>query len=157
MEHFESDLALGKKYERKYVNDYLQSEYEMIEYAPDKQFKDWDIKARKTRGSKVATTFEVKADKMACWTGNFFIESSCNGESSGIRASKADYWILYDIGHNDICYRIPLSELKQIISNLKKQMKKDNDFGKFCPNGGDGGRACGYKVSIFHNFLEYKI
>jgi hypothetical protein len=35
MEHFESDLALGKKYERKYAKDYLQSEYEMIEYAPD--------------------------------------------------------------------------------------------------------------------------
>lgn len=39
---------------------------------------------------------EVKYDPMSDKTGNYFIETECNGEPSGLSTTQSDYWAIFD-------------------------------------------------------------
>lgn len=72
-----------------------------IEFAPNEQFKDWDIKAKLKSWEK---TFEVKRDFKSQDTGNIVLEIRCNNQPSGIFASKSDY-IIYCLNDNEFYYQ----------------------------------------------------
>ena len=132
---FKTDLDFGQKYEKKFNDEYLEGKGVLSKGV----FLQYDIQTEKT--------YEVKADRMAGNTGNFFIEYKCRDKPSGITTSTADYWVLYNVGSNDDCYIVPTKEIKRII-------KKKEYFKKV--SGGDGWKSKGYliKVSSFEDFLS---
>jgi hypothetical protein len=108
---FREDLAFGKKYEMellKYV------EHDAYEQSVGK-FSDWDMKLYNGTDE---TTYEVKADRLSYNTGNIAIEYKCRGKDSGIRTSKADNYVIFDINGTDNthkCYIIPTSTIREMI------------------------------------------
>jgi len=57
------------------------------------KFKDYDLIMPNRH-----ITVEIKKDVMAKDTGNYAIEFRCNGNPSGISATKALYWVIVDEG-----------------------------------------------------------
>ena len=88
-EQFLKDLKKGEDVERKLV-EYLKIKYPRT-YKIEGENKDCDI-----RVPEINKTIEVKNDIGSIDTPNYFIEFSCNYKKSGIAATKADYWIIYD-------------------------------------------------------------
>lgn len=76
--------------------------WEILETAPDKRFKDWDIKALI---NWVVVTYEVKSDRKSEHTPNSYIEYSYKvwnkdkhkreREDSWILWTNADYFVMY--------------------------------------------------------------
>ena len=89
---FGSDLLMGQFYEKKYIE---LRKFTNVEHPQDRICKEFDFVNLNT-----GISYEVKADKMTCKTGNIFIEFSCNGVKSGIAGTEADYWIHF-ICEND--------------------------------------------------------
>ena len=94
--------------------------------------------------------YEVKADRMACRTGNIAIEYMCNNVVSGISSTRAKYYIYFVINPDsnpsniyDI-YKIKTKVLKQLVGNCRSV------------SGGDGNRSKMYLLKI-KDILEYKI
>ena len=142
---FISDLALGQYYETKYI---MKKKFVDYHHPKNGAFKDYDIKNNETGKS-----YEVKADRRTKATGNLFIETKCNGEYSGINATKATYWIHFicngekgnEAFESDYYYKIPTQKLLNMI--------KQN--GRYIYNVGDGRRVDGITISESY-FDEYK-
>ena len=83
------DLERGEEVEKKILSK-LQIKYPKA-YKMEGNFKYYDIMI-----PEVNKTIEIKNDMGSADTSNYFIEMSCNYESSGIVATKANYWIIYD-------------------------------------------------------------
>jgi hypothetical protein len=116
---FQEDLKFGNSYEQKLIKQLNLINYEV---APNKKFKDWDIKTE-------TATYEVKTDRFTYKTGNFCIEYECFNKPSGISTTKATYYAYYVVkptGEN--LYLIPVNELKQIIEKLKPFTKYVGDY-----------------------------
>lgn len=88
----------GKRGESLWFNE-LSKTHTDIENAPNKRFYDWDIKG-KYKGKE--TTYEVKYDSRGYYYAdrhnrpvnlNIEFKNTNKDEDSGIRASKADYYI----------------------------------------------------------------
>lgn len=95
---FENDLKKWKKSEREFAKRLLDWDVNRLEFAPNKQFKDWDVRIEfMRRGQNMIKTFEIKDDMISQQTGNVWFEIRCNWNPSGIYASKADY-IVYHLG-----------------------------------------------------------
>lgn len=91
---FKLDLARAGDVELAFVKEILKPWVVRIEMPSDEeQFKDRDIKVTYKDGKEV--TFEVKGCPRANEYGSIPFESECNGEPSGIYASKADYVVYY--------------------------------------------------------------
>jgi len=105
---FKADLEMGEHYQRKVL--------ELIEYDDCGMskgcYKPYDLWIVYD-GER--TTIEVKADRMTQRTGNMVIEYECNGTSSGITSSTADYWV-YFIHNTGIYFIIPSSEIRRLIA-----------------------------------------
>ena len=83
---FEEDLAYGESLEH-LVLDKIRVKYPRA-YKIEGYFKDWDIFIpEKDIG------VEVKADRLSKKTGNVAIECSYGGEPSGLKATKATWWV----------------------------------------------------------------
>ena len=83
------DKEKGEEVEKRLV-EYLKKKYPKTKKINGK-FKDYDIEVPEEN-----KTIEVKNDIGSIDTPNYFIEFSCNYKKSGIAATKADYWIIYD-------------------------------------------------------------
>lgn len=98
LEMFENDLKKWKKTEQEFAKRLIDWGLLRLEFAPNEQFKDWDIKIEFEKlGRNVVRTFEVKDDMISEKTGNVWFEVRCNGKPSWIYSSKADY-IVYHLG-----------------------------------------------------------
>ena len=86
---FLKDLKKGEDVEKRLV-EYLKKKYPKS-YKIQGENKDYDIVIPEKK-----KTIEVKNDIGSADTPNYFIEFSCNHKKSGIAATKADYWIIYD-------------------------------------------------------------
>ena len=100
---FKKSVVLWKKREREF-GDFLERKYWddllKIEYAPDRTFKDRDVRATlMIDGEKCIRTYEVKSDTKSLSTGNFVIEFTSYGKKSWIAATKADYRVHYTLPH----------------------------------------------------------
>jgi len=83
---WENDLALGDAGESAIYK--LIGDAEAI--VTTGFFKDYDIILNDGR------TIEVKTDAKMHKTGNHIVEYGCNGELSGIAATKAEFWVVLD-------------------------------------------------------------
>lgn len=89
MDYFKNDLALGNKAELlvcKMVRVKYPKTYKVEGYC-----KEWDLVV-----PEINKTIEVKFDREAQQTPNYFFETEYDGEPSGIIATKADYWAHLD-------------------------------------------------------------
>jgi hypothetical protein len=87
---FKTTLEWWKETERAFASKLIQKckDIEEIRFAPNQQFKDWDIKVKWNWKEK---TYEIKRDYKSQETNNLALEVRCNNKPSGIYASKADY------------------------------------------------------------------
>lgn len=100
---FSKTLESWKKIEREFAKIMIDrySNIEKVEFAPDKQFKDWDVKI--TVGW-IERTYEIKRDFKSQETWNIALEIKCNWKPSGIFASKADF-IIYCLNENEFYWQ----------------------------------------------------
>ena len=64
--------------------------------------------------------YELKTDRLACKTGNIFVEFESRKKESGIKTSKADIWIFKIVNKNDkhlFSIEIPLDRLLNRVYN----------------------------------------
>ena len=90
--------------------------------APNKQFKDWDVKATFDREDNPEITFEIKRDWKSQETWNLALEVRCNNKPSGIYASKADF-IVYCLWENEF-YCQNRGELLYRLDYMEKPLVK---------------------------------
>lgn len=100
---FNKTLESWKEIEREFAKIMIDryTDVEKVEFAPDKQFKDWDVKI--TVGW-IERTYEVKRDYKSQETWNIALEIKCNWKPSGIFASKADF-IIYCLNENEFYWQ----------------------------------------------------
>lgn len=103
---FNECLDAGMEIERKFAEKLLQfKSVKKIEFAPNRQFKDRDIKATIERGWwDEEVLFEIKRDFKSQETWNIALEIRCNNKPSGIFASKADY-IIYCLNDDEFYWQ----------------------------------------------------
>lgn len=113
---FNTTLEWGKKIERLFAAKMLAKyPVEKIEFAPDEEFKDWDVKITIAWLDK---TYEVKRDFKSQETWNIALEIKCNWKPSGIFASKADY-IIYCLNDDEFYFQ-NRGELLYRLVDIKK-------------------------------------
>lgn len=135
---FEKDLEKWKKTEREFAKRLLSWNLSKLEFAPNYQFKDRDVKIEFEKlWRNVVKTFEIKDDMISEKTWNVWFEIMCNSEPSWIYASKADY-IVYHLGD------------KFYYQDRWKLLIRLNDTPKKETLGGDGGRSLMYVVDKKH-------
>lgn len=83
---FDKDLDFGKDAEHR-VLKLIQKKYPLA-HAVEGKVKAYDIFVPEQEMG-----VEVKSDRQADETGNCFLEVSCNGELSGLCASRAKLWV----------------------------------------------------------------
>lgn len=100
---FSKTLESWKKIEREFAKIMIDkyTDVEKVEFAPDTQFKDWDVKI--TVGL-TERTYEIKRDFKSQETWNIALEIKCNWKPSGIFASKADF-IIYCLNENEFYWQ----------------------------------------------------
>lgn len=103
---FKECLDAGMQVERKFAEKLLKySNVKKIEFAPNREFKDRDIKATIEREWwDEEVLFEIKRDFKSQETWNIALEIKCNWKPSGIFASKADY-IIYCLSEDEFYFR----------------------------------------------------
>jgi hypothetical protein len=126
--NFTRDYDFGQKYE-KLASQHIEP-FDEIVWAAKCQFFDYDFKVR--RGN-TWFSYEVKADRNAYRTGNFYLEFECGNSPSGILKSKADFYIIFLVKSNPDDFEvhiIPTNKLKEQASPLKNKVaicNKQND------------------------------
>ena len=100
---FNLTLESWKQVERAFVKRMIDRypQIEKVEFAPDTQFKDRDVKITV---DWIERTYEVKRDFKSQETWNIALEIKCNWKPSGIFASKADF-IIYCTAENEFWFR----------------------------------------------------
>lgn len=100
---FAKTLESWKKIEREFAKIMIDryADIEKVEFAPDTQFKDWDVKI--TVGW-IERTYEIKRDFKSQETWNIALEIKCNWKPSGIFASKADF-IIYCLNEKEFYWQ----------------------------------------------------
>lgn len=100
---FYEDLKHGQGVERQVAEIlWLQGARDFV--FPKGYFKDWDFQCS-------FGTYEVKSD--AFDNGRVFIEHSYMGEASGLRGTKADYFVIVKKG---VAHILPTKELRQFLN-----------------------------------------
>lgn len=133
---FDKTLESWKKIEKAFVKKMLDMyDIEKVEFAPDIQFKDWDVKLTI---NWIEKTYEVKRDYKSQETWNIALEIKCNWKPSGIFASKADY-IIYCLSEDEFYFRNRWELLYDLCDIAK--------WKKYKTLGWDGERAEMYIIS----------
>ena len=113
---FEQDLKEWKKIELEFAKKLIDDKLVALELAPDKPFKDRDIKTTTLEWKQ--STYEIKHDMVSDTSGNVWFEYYCNNAPSGVYASKADY-IVYKLG--DKFYSIERAKLLIRLNHANKK------------------------------------
>lgn len=131
---FQKTLESWKKIEREFAKIMIDryADVEKVEFAPDMQFKDWDVKI--TVGW-IERTYEIKRDFKSQETWNIALEIKCNWKPSGIFASKADF-IIYCLNENEFYWQ-----------NRWELLYRIADINKYKTMWWDGERAEMYIIS----------
>jgi hypothetical protein len=130
---FQKTLESWKKIEKAFVKKMLDMyDIEKVEFAPDTQFKDRDVKLTI---NWVERTYEIKRDFKSQETWNIALEIKCNWKPSGIFASKADF-IIYCLNENEFYWQ-----------NRWELLYRIADINKYKTMWWDGERAEMYIIS----------
>ena len=119
MPSFKEQLAYGKVAENQ-LAEYLRSQGETVEMAPDGLFSGYDLTAN-------GKHYECKRDRYTDKTGNMCIEHHCSGKESGISVTTADFWHYQSETKN---WLIPTEVLRAYIDEKRyhKDIKCGNGF-----------------------------
>ena len=74
--------------------------------------------------------YELKTDRLACKTGNVFVEFESRKKESGIKTSKADIWIFKIVDKSDkhlFSIEIPLDRLRNKVYNSTYRIVRGGD------------------------------
>lgn len=82
---------------------------------------------------------EVKADRRAATTGNFFVEIESRGRESGILTTESDFWV-QEIAELGVFIMIPTSRMLQLVLDTKEK--------RGTVRGGDGNTSVGVLVRV---------
>jgi hypothetical protein len=136
---FNTDLAFGELYQRRFLN---LIQWDSAEIAKG-NFKPWDIRIQHENDTVL---FEVKCDRRAATSGNLAIEYECSGQPSGVETTRCDFWVHF-VHTKNRYYLIPINELRSAIAN--------EQYSRRVP-GGDYGRARMYLFpeSVFADYME---
>lgn len=130
---FSKTLESWKKIEKAFVKKMLDMyDVEKVEFAPDIQFKDRDVKITI---NWIERTYEIKRDFKSQETWNIALEIKCNWKPSGIFASKADF-IIYCLNENEFYWQ-----------NRWELLYRIADINKYKTMWWDGERAEMYIIS----------
>lgn len=119
---FDKDLELGKKYEIKSLKYFKYDDFMRTEGYN----KNYDLVIIK---DGIKTKIEVKCDRLSYKTGNLAIEYIYKNQPSGIKTSKADYYIYFVI-HPDnkhTVYKFPIEKLKILCRGRRSVTGGDNN------------------------------
>ena len=86
------------------------------------EFPAWDL--------AVTGTVEIKRDRRAAETGNFFVECSAHGKPSGIATSKARAWAFVT---GATAYLIGTEKLRALLDTLRQRTGPDGKTGYLLP------------------------
>ena len=114
---FRKDLPIAQKTEKQ-VAVFLEKRFSGLKFVRDCDNSDYDLEFD-LQGSSL--TVEVKEDFTCKKTGNVGVEFSCRGKDSGIRVSKAHYY-LYKVHRPDgdvSVYWIKTKDLKTMVQEEK--------------------------------------
>ena len=107
------------------VAERYASKFKRPFYVVRGNFKDYDVAS--LSGDIL---IEVKFDSKSISTGNFAIEYSYRGEPSGIKATKADYFVLIvPRGKELVCHEVDVRTLLSVLESM------------YLVTGGDGDRS----------------
>lgn len=137
---FKEDLKWGEIGE-KIIAKYLKERgYKILDFNKN---MDYDLKVEK---NGLIKTIEIKTDRYEYFKGettnNMFLEIECNGKKSGIKGTKADYFIYFYPDHEK-AYLISISDVNKLLN-----------FARRSSCSGDGGKVLGYIINRFE-FEEY--
>ncbi len=157
---FKLNLPEGELAEE-YVKNYLilYGGYKFVRYNRNtKNKKDFDlVMSLEQNGIVKEVTFEVKIDfkaglKTNGGTGNVAIEEECRGEDSGIRTTKADYYVYLLPLQNEIGF-IKVDKLKDLMVELKSK-----NIGRMHTDGGDlGSKTINYLMPYEYFGQNFKV
>lgn len=92
---FEKDLKVGKQIENEILG-IIQEKYPLAHLIGG-FYEEFDIFV-----PEVSVGVEVKYDRKSSKTGNYIIETSSSGKPSGIKVTKADWWV--QVSAENICW-----------------------------------------------------
>ena len=117
---FSKDLEKWRMAERQFASRLLKWDVSKIEFAPDTQFKDWDLLVTFNKSWKQKTvSYEVKEDRQADTTWNVWIEYMYKWNPSWIYTSNADI-LVYKIWD-----KFYYADRLKFIIELSKIVKQD--------------------------------
>ena len=123
---FSNDMRIGEEYEHKLMDYLLRRGFKVMQtHGVNKEF---DVCTYDN--NTIFHTYEVKFDRLHEKTGNLAIEYWDRGKWSGIKATKAEYWVHCT---EKMMYILTLSEFKEWLNLNRKYLN--------IKNGGDNNEA----------------
>ena len=119
---FQTDLELGKEAEGK-VLDTIQKKYPLA-FGIEGKHKAYDIFI-----PELDVGVEVKHDLQTSTTGNIMIEISCNGEPSGLMATRANMWAYC---FDDEILWLPTMRVKDMIIEHNPELRRFTPKDEMC-------------------------
>ena len=113
--NFSQDLIDGAKAEKR-VAELFQAKCKQI-VAVDYNH-DYKYDLRLTLNDNRSITVEVKCDFLLHQTGNFAIETSCRGKSSGINVTQSDFFVIYT-NNPEHAYTFKTDYLRELVKDKK--------------------------------------
>lgn len=124
---FTEDMKIGEEYEHKLMDYLLRHKFKVMQ--THGKNKDFDVCTYED--NTILDTYEVKFDRAYKKTGNIAIEYWDRGNWSGIKATKADYWVQCN---EERMYILKLSDLKEWLNmnsrHLVRKSAGDNNEAK---------------------------
>lgn len=136
MAHYEftKDLQQGDVGEKWFVQYLQQRGAKILER---NKTNAYDIRATYLYTRRVESTFEIKTDVYPKNTGNLFVEFECRGKPSGIRVSKAEWFVtIFPL----------LGEVWIIRTDTLKNIIYENQLKTTEQSGDEGSNTRGYLV-----------
>lgn len=114
---FGKDFPIAEKTEAQ-MADFLEKHagMEFVEGCNDNRY---DLKMKTAGGKEI--TIEVKEDFTCKQTGNVGVEYECRGKDSGIRVSKADYY-LYKVHRPDGKIEVLINNTKDLKGMIRRRL-----------------------------------
>lgn len=129
---FKSDLDHSAIYEIYTKKLFEEQGWKFIQYNND---KDYDLLMYNKQNE--VKMIEVKSDNKTAYTPNIIFEYESYGKPSGIKATKADYWVYIFPSLGEVWF-IKIPQLKKLISAYNPELLPESYDTWIKVQGGDG-------------------
>ena len=115
-----------KENNSKNIKKLKESDFSITQFSKDFKYG----KKHEKLVMKSREDYELKTDRLACKTGNVFVEFESRKKESGIKTSKADIWIFKIVDKSDkhlFSVEIPLDRLRNKVYNSTYRIVRGGD------------------------------